>query len=1342
MNVPLTYICNALYDEDPDNEPYPLDLNPAVVRNSRVILAHEHPVRQEKAFLYTTLLKTVQTGKRAWVLVDKLKGRRTLEKIRDQFNAIVPHVARVDRFGYRDPSESHDPRIIVSTYHRFLNKLLERRVKGVRTVVLTDFDEGLQRNFPEKEVILSQLVHFRDVLASKSPVNASKRAFNVVLSWRRIPSTHDLVLAQLGLIDPESKHDEEAQDQKREHVIASHAEWDYEYLDLEVHAFTDKRHFDYFILGSCYRRAITKRNLRELLSRTQFGILCAMGHPPSSEDLRDLKEIVEDRVETLLEKGLLERPQEYYYRTSEFGRALVRYGIQIQDHDLIMEVILKHQEFLEEDLHHVGGYLLHPGDNYPDRFMASLEDFLSDLDDCYRETWLQRFQYPRALKDPYFSSIIKNVYLRIPFRRKEYEQEREEAEERDLVEACKAGIMDYIEEKPDPKMASLKELTANMDFLAGTMKQCLKELVTEGRLEYRNNKLVVLHRKVDFWGVSFPKHACMSCYFFTSDHLCAFWKIVAKEDQDLVPPYLMVRTRVNYNPAAHGCHTFFEKPRNFRVYRLEASKLKRDLCLELDPPESILLNATIFSKFARCRTDAVLTLLGFDPYNRAMQRGTERHRIFQRLTESIIRAYQSEKGEVEKASILKFLDILKGKFMYKLRMRFTTFEHLRPKEAVEFHDAYSQYLHDKIQNKEQVQFTREEIFSAFFGGFPKVEEEIVGSTIKGRADLVIYSENGIKILDLKSKGPYPEQVLQLAALAIAAEERARGQGEQVRIKDLIILTADMREHVFELTDKLREEIQRIKDEFDTLDPTELLLADECTNYGCEKRSFCTFDNLKDFKLRKTPGYKCKICEHRLEQLEYRDRFPSHATLQCRTCRTTYKHVEEWDPERNDRVSTIIITPDLDHVLVELAKKLGVFLPKLTPYRRREVKIIYPETEFDELRLEEGIFPVLENGDYPKLAQIGTIIDRKGCLSEELIESLKQRFNITVFQPEATVEYRRIDRFYDKILGIVRETEAFSQKLTLSSILSRFTFTRLALILLQNRDKRTEIQCWTILDNYLHALEETNVRILRAREGSAAAVMWDTIKPFFDAREVPINSRVLERRVHDQYLFHSIRTAAKSKGNALVNYYFLKCGEHARLVHNNGLLGWHGTAGLNHGRRRKTALDEMGLVVDLNENFKLIFLLGLLKALRDEEFTKWDVWSWIGSRRMRNHYLNWSLLESVDRNCENIWTNGYLHELEIEKANLKADYSNFLRELKEKSIVLCRDLLTQTKKDYSLLYYLGEPQNGATMVCEQIKHHCLNWISDHFEPFTLKSDLVQQPDDNRWNFFKMWKKEII
>jgi len=98
-------------------------------------MLHFNETRSDTALIFAALLKMIRSGSRTWVLMNPRKwgtDPRDVPAIylRDKFNALVPHVAMVDKFGYKDPSEDKNPRIIISSYKRFLNKYLEREVSG------------------------------------------------------------------------------------------------------------------------------------------------------------------------------------------------------------------------------------------------------------------------------------------------------------------------------------------------------------------------------------------------------------------------------------------------------------------------------------------------------------------------------------------------------------------------------------------------------------------------------------------------------------------------------------------------------------------------------------------------------------------------------------------------------------------------------------------------------------------------------------------------------------------------------------------------------------------------------------------------------------------------------------------------------------------------------------------------------------------------------------------------------------------------------------------------------------------------------------------------------------
>ena len=492
-------------------------------------------------------------------------------------------------------------------------------------------------------------------------------------------------------------------------------------------------------------------------------------------------------------------------------------------------------------------------------------------------------------------------------------------------------------------------------------------------------------------------------------------------------------------------------------------------------------------------------------------------------------------------------------------------------------------------------------------------------------------------------------------------------------------------------------------------PTMLPLATTCKNGSCEKKELCVLENVKDYQFKFTSGYGCITCGTRLDQVELRDKFPERTTVECFKCRTSYKQTVR------DGVPMVKVTPDLDHLLVDQVKKMGMTLPLISPFRRREVKIIQPDADLDEDRFYEGKFPVLENGDYPLLGNIGTIIDMKG-LSEETVSFLQEKLNIKVI-PSMKKQVGRIHPLYDEVFNVVRASECFTRELTLS---------------------RAEISRWKILDIYLQALKASELRILNALEASASARMWSFLKPFFNEHGFTLNSRKLERRVDEPLRFSSAITSARTSGNLLLNYFFNKFTEFPRSLHDEKLLGWFGCLGFNHGRIRNTGLESYGMVVDLNEGHKLASILGLMKTIQrgnyHEDITKYDVWSWIGRRRRRIYYLGFRSFEKVNAKLSTIWENGYLDEFGLKKSTLKQEYEEQLQDIKLFSLLMYQKLVTNTIQGTSLVRLMHDQESPLTGA---IKEKSQEIISRIFRPFTLQARDIPLPTEKEIDFYKKW-----
>jgi len=286
-----------------------------------------------------------------------------------------------------------------------------------------------------------------------------------------------------------------------------------------------------------------------------------------------------------------------------------------------------------------------------------------------------------------------------------------------------------------------------------------------------------------------------------------------------------------------------------------------------------------------------------------------------------------------------------------------------------------------------------------------------------------------------------------------------------------------------------------------------------------------------------------------------------------------------------------------------------------------------------------------------------------------------------------------------------------------------------------------ITCWKILDIYLIALNQEHMKTLEALEGAAASLMWAIVKPYFYQHFFPMNSRVFERRTLDLAVFSSNFSAAKTEGNALINFINRKCGEFARLLHNQLLLGWFGIKGSIHWRERKSDLDDFGFVLDLTENFKLIFLLGLMKAIQDEDPTtrieSHDIASWQGSRRQLNFHVKSHAIEKFNDLTNEIWTNGYLTQFQIEKKTLIEDYVDFLQSYKVRAMQLYQELLCKTVDDISLMHVIRHFDEN---IPEEVRLKSQELACNKLNPFTLESRLVNLfQDEERWNFIKSWSE---
>ncbi|MHA1848280.1 MAG: hypothetical protein ACTSXU_11590 [Promethearchaeota archaeon] len=396
-SIPLSYLLNQLIEEkwvkrliqpeDDDLENFPFGLDPSVIRKARFLLMYDEDHQRERAFLYTTLFKTKQVKGVTWVATNTRKDAQYLQQY---FNQLIPRVARLDMFKHRNPPELEHAPIIISTYERLMNRYLERRLAGVKTIMLHDLD-AQPRNFHVKDALTTLFV--RD----------KKQRFNIIMSLTRklIEFELEIPLRMLKILQPSELHDAKYRLLKHhEFILTNNVKKEGMHTLKE---FEERFDVAYFILVACYRRARRKKDLMTLLTTSLLGIRYHCFKGP-----RKTREIIEKELDFHL-KALLQDVEGIslltqlngYYKTTEWGKALVRHGLVIREHKKILSVILSYKNTIEPHIEMLEAW------------------------EGYKEFWVDLMGLGVSLDDEYLKTVVERIYLKLLFELPEEELEIE-----------------------------------------------------------------------------------------------------------------------------------------------------------------------------------------------------------------------------------------------------------------------------------------------------------------------------------------------------------------------------------------------------------------------------------------------------------------------------------------------------------------------------------------------------------------------------------------------------------------------------------------------------------------------------------------------------------------------------------------------------------------------------------------------------------------------------------------------------------------------------------------------------------------------------------------------------
>ncbi|MFQ6124198.1 MAG: hypothetical protein ACE5R6_06260 [Candidatus Heimdallarchaeota archaeon] len=366
----------------------------------------------------------------------------------------------------------------------------------------------------------------------------------------------------------------------------------------------------------------------------------------------------------------------------------------------------------------------------------------------------------------------------------------------------------------------------------------------------------------------------------------------------------------------------------------------------------------------------------------------------------------------------------------------------------------------------------------------------------------------------------------------------------------------------------------------------------------------------------TASYLCPQCEKEIEQ-------PSSSPQTCGFCRTRVKLV------RKKQTPEVEITPDLDHVFQGIIHGVVGVLPDKLPVHTKQGILIL---ETDEPALEKDKFIVsMEGGRWEgELRKLAYIITRRRFPRGELKEARRYGVKIYHSRKAESAPVTKITPGLRRAVEFARATGALAQTLTLSNILSRAGFA----LALSDMVGGADGTAWHILDFYLRALGTLDPELLRSYEGLAGVPMWELVKEVMNRRRFKLTSRMAERWVWETLSKPGVRIAAYSDGNCLINYVFLQCVLELRKLTGQTGLGYIGTSGVIHHRQSKSALDAIGLVLDLADNFKLVYLLKLLEAINTEHITPRDVAFCYGRARKKTYYVRRDALPKLEELCRN------------------------------------------------------------------------------------------------------------
>ncbi len=341
-----------------------------------------------------------------------------------------------------------------------------------------------------------------------------------------------------------------------------------------------------------------------------------------------------------------------------------------------------------------------------------------------------------------------------------------------------------------------------------------------------------------------------------------------------------------------------------------------------------------------------------------------------------------------------------------------------------------------------------------------------------------------------------------------------------------------------------------------------------------------------------------------------------STISCSNCGSLFKLVRSKNKKKTESIVVKCQEGNLNAFVNVLYTLSGMIWDD---YKSELVPAHGMTIRFGEKVSLEGDYLIIEN-IRKKITELEYLYSSVP-LAPEIVTTLEQkgvyvRFNPIAFQFSEQDELILISNLSDEQViaqFALRISCVVNNSFLYANICSRWAVTIQLFGLLAKKMKEsinTTLPLvdfeWTFLDILLLSRNVHHAFTSRLCEGLAGNLMWEFLKEVFSQENLDLFSRTRDRYVPEREFYPDKRTLAYSPMSALANFFLLLVQDHLIALHLQVKLPWKGSAGLVHGTKKTSALDERGFFLDFIDTIKITALFFIAQAVATKTIGLADV----------------------------------------------------------------------------------------------------------------------------------------